>query len=180
MKGLFPGVVAVCRVGFACLQADLSLQLKLVPEKTTVLGEGSLGWTQDLAALVCWSQSWYNSCFTSFYHSLFKERWKRQLSLQLCAVHWPPLQVEKTEATRYCSRSQTEVAEPGLDFGAVSQANGSLNLPAFRKMGLGGKGDFHLGIWFGMMEMILQNVFQGLDQKVIASISYQMSAGSHV
>lgn len=43
VKGLFPGVVAVCRVGFACLQADLSLQLKLVPEKTTVLWEGSLG-----------------------------------------------------------------------------------------------------------------------------------------
>lgn len=56
-KAFFPGVVAVCRVGFACLQAALSLQLKLVPEKTTVLGEGSLGSTQDLAALVCWSQS---------------------------------------------------------------------------------------------------------------------------
>lgn len=57
VKGLFPGAVAVCRVGFVCLQADLSLQLKLVPEKTTVLGEGSLGSAQDLAASVCWSQS---------------------------------------------------------------------------------------------------------------------------
>lgn len=65
-KGLFPGAVAVCRVGFACLQADLSLQLKLVPEKTTVLGEGSLGSAQDLAALLCWSQSRHSSCCTSF------------------------------------------------------------------------------------------------------------------
>lgn len=72
------------------------------------------------------------------------------------------------------------MAEPGLDFGAVSQANGSLNLSAFGKMGLGGRGDFRLGIWSGMMEMILQNVFQGLNQKVIASISYLLSAGSHV
>ena len=29
------------------------------------------------------------------------------------------------------------MAEPGLDFGAVSQANGSLNLPAFWEMRLG-------------------------------------------
>lgn len=43
MKGRFLGAVAVCRVRFACLQADRTLSLKLVPEKTTVLGEGSLG-----------------------------------------------------------------------------------------------------------------------------------------
>lgn len=65
-KGLSPGAVAVCRVGFVCLQADLSLQLKLVPEKTTVLGEGSLRSAQDLADSVCWSQSQYSSCLTSF------------------------------------------------------------------------------------------------------------------
>lgn len=35
-------------------------------------------------------------------------------------------------------------------------------------------------IWSGMMEIILQNAFQGLDEKVIVSISYQVSAGSHL
>lgn len=45
--------------------------------------------------------------------------------------------MEKTEAAQYCSRLQSEVAEPGLDFGAVSQANGSLKLPAFWEMELG-------------------------------------------
>jgi len=81
--------------------------------------------------------------------------------------------VEKTEAAQCCSRLQTEVAEPGLDFGAVSQASGSLNPRAVWEMGLGREVKCRLGIWFGMMEMILQNVFQGLDQKVIVGISYQ-------
>jgi len=45
-----------------CLQADLTLNLKLVPEKTTVLGEGSLGWAQDLAG---WNFSFQSTVETS-------------------------------------------------------------------------------------------------------------------
>lgn len=37
------------------------------------------------------------------------------------------------------------MAEPGLDFGAASQANGSLNLPAFWEMELGWKRKFPPG-----------------------------------
>lgn len=46
-------------------------------------------------------------------------------------------QVEKAEAARYCLRLQTAVAELGLDFGAASQANGSLNLLLSGRFGWG-------------------------------------------
>lgn len=36
------------------------------------------------------------------------------------------------------------MAEPGLDFGAASQANGLLSFPAFWEMGLGERGNFRL------------------------------------